>query len=208
MIYDYPDKTVPIKQGDVFYPLPWAYLDLNGLLVLDKNGSIQFTNWKDVKARRDLVVNAPLNVTWAIVATQNCDALRSPMISLFAIGQLPEVTRLTLPNSPRKWVDFITQKSRLNARWFYLPPDQRIGFNDRMAINFEIVLQLSRENLENYVDELRRGRLNEIAYEHYRESMAQYFRRYPYDEWYPLDKQEFEEYKREKRDSKPFDWQS
>ena len=67
--------------------------------------------------------------------------------------------------------------------------------------------RISRENLEDYINELRKGRLNEIAYEHYRESVAQYFRRYPYDEWYPLNKEELTEYKREKEDIEPFDWQ-
>jgi hypothetical protein len=207
MIYDYPDKTVPIKQGDIFYPLPRTYLDLGSLLVLDETGSIRYTNWQEVKERHEIVVNVPLNTAWGIVATQSCDALRSPLISLFEIGPLEEITRLSLPNSPKKWVDFITQKSRLNARWFYLPPDEKIGFSKRMAINFEIVLQISRENLEDYINELRKGRLNEIAYEHYRESVAQYFRRYPYDEWYALNKEELTEYKREKEDIEPFDWQ-
>ncbi|MBM4082926.1 MAG: hypothetical protein FJ278_24680 [Planctomycetes bacterium] len=40
---------------------------------------------------------------------------------------------------------------------------------------------------------LRKGRLNPIADEHFRERIAEFFRRYPYDEWYPLDQREFAE---------------
>lgn len=207
MIYDYPGETTPLRQGDIFFPLPWTCLDLSNLLIIDKEGNIRYTSWQEIKEKDDIVVNAPVTASWGIVATQDCDALRSPMISLFGIGLLQQITKITLPNNPKKWVSFVTQKSRLNARWFYLPPDEKIGFKERMAINFEIVLQIQRENLGRYTRGLRRGRLKGIAYEHYRESVAQYFRRYPYDEWYPLDKNEFEEYKKEKGDVKPFDWQ-
>lgn len=46
------------------------------------------------------------------------------------------------------------------------------------------------------------------AYEHYREKIAEYFRRYPYDEWYPLSKEEFKVYNDEKGPVEPFPWQN
>jgi hypothetical protein len=127
---------------------------------------------------------------------------------LFGIGIFKEVTGLDLPATPKKWVNMITQKSRLNARWFYLPSDEKVGFKGRMAINFHLVFHIFRENLEQYVEELRKGRLNKVAFQHYRESIAQYFRRYPYDEWYPLNNDEFAEYKKENGTVKPFEWQN
>lgn len=39
------------------------------------------------------------------------------------------------------------------------------------------------------------------------ESIAQYFRRYPYDEWYPLTNEDFLEYNKEKGPVEPFEWQ-
>lgn len=85
--------------------------------------------------------------------------------------------------------------------------DNDIGFSERMAINFHVVFQISSDYLKQYVEELRKGRLNKIAFQHYRESIAQYFRRYPYDEWYPLTNEEFLEYNKEKGPVKPFEWQ-
>jgi hypothetical protein len=34
------------------------------------------------------------------------------------------------------------------------------------------------------------GRLNDVATEHFRESLGQFYRRYPYNEWYPLTPEE------------------
>ena len=75
----------------------------------------------------------------------------------------------------------ITKHSRLNLKWFYLPPDSQIGFANRMAVDFHSVLRVSRGYLAQNLARLRRGRLNSIATEHFRERLAEYFRRYPYD---------------------------
>lgn len=207
MIYDFPDKYHPIRQGDIFYPLPLISIDLNKLPILKRNGEFEESNWQRIKDRDQIVISAAIKTVCGIVATQDCDAMRSPIISFFTIEPFQKVTGLDLPRNPRKWMSLIIQKSRLNARWLYLPNDNHIGFMERMAINFQLVFHVSRKNLEENLKELRRGRLNEVAYQHYRESIAQYFRRYPYDEWYSLDKEEFEEYKKEKGDVEPFDWQ-
>jgi hypothetical protein len=55
------------------------------------------------------------------------------------------------------------------------------------------VFQIQSEDLKTNIN-LRKGRLNETAYQHFRECIAQYFRRYPYDEWYPLNKDEYNAY--------------
>ena len=77
-----------------------------------------------------------------------------------------------------------------------------------MAADFQSVLHISRAYLEQNVAALRLARLNQIADEHFRERLAEYFRRYPYDEWYPLDKAESEEYCRSKPEPiRPYPWQ-
>lgn len=55
----------------------------------------------------------------------------------------------------------------------------------------------------------RVGRLNHVGTEHFRESLAQYFRRYPYDEWYPLSSEELREYQNDiaPDHAEPFPWQ-
>jgi len=105
-------------------------------------------------------------------------------------------------------MSLITQHSRGNLKWFYLPSDHRIGFDVPMAADFLSVLRVSRAYLEQNVAILRVGRLNTVADEHLRERLSEFFRRYPYDEWYPLDKTEFEEYRRNKAEPiQPYPWQ-
>jgi hypothetical protein len=76
-----------------------------------------------------------------------------------------------------------------------------------MAADLRILLRVPRADLEGMLGN-RVCRLNYRGKEHFRESISQYFRRYPYDEWYPLSKEEFEEY--EKGSVEPverFPWQ-
>lgn len=40
-----------------------------------------------------------------------------------------------------------------------------------------------------------------------RERIGEFFRRYPYDEWYALDEKEMTEYKKEYPNAEPFGWQ-
>jgi len=143
----------------------------------------------------------------AIVATQDCDALRSPDITLCEIREFREVERKSKETTAaKKWKDILTQHARINQKWFYLPPDDQIGFDKKMAVDFLVTIRVPREDLEE-IRSLRRGRLNKMADEHFRERLTEFFRRYPYDEWYPLNKEEFAEYKKEYPDVVPFAWQ-
>ena len=87
----------------------------------------------------------------------------------------------------------LTKHTQTNLRLFYLPADQSVGFRDRMAADFRDIMRVPRRDLEGMRD-FRVGRLNETATEHLRETLAQFFRRYPYDEWYCLSKEEFQAY--------------
>lgn len=207
MIYEKPDKNEPIKQGDIFYPLPILMVDLSHIYLVDGDKVID-TNWSEIQTKDGMVVNAAVNKSCGIVASQDCDASRAPVISFFEIGTFQDVARMALPTTPKKWMNLITQRSRINAKWFYLPEDASISFTQRMAINFEVTFQIQKDDLQKNVSELRMGRLNQTALKHYRESIAHFFRRYPYDEWYPLTKPEFEEYVNTKGISvEPFPWQ-
>jgi hypothetical protein len=109
---------------------------------------------------------------------------------------------------PSKTMSVITKHARINLKWFYLPPDPRMGFANKMAVDFQSVLRVSRLYLDQYLSQMRIGRLNEMGAEHFRERLSEYFRRYPYDEWYPLDKAELEEYRKNKPEPiEPFSWQ-
>ncbi|MHA1309162.1 MAG: hypothetical protein ACTSO7_17335 [Candidatus Heimdallarchaeota archaeon] len=214
MIYDFPNKEEPIKQGDLFFPLPFNFMrDLDNIIYINDDETIEEASWEDIS---DKSINAIVNVkpVWGIVASQDCDASRVPYITFFLIDTFRQITKLTTPDptNPKKWQSFLTTQSRKNAGWFYLPLDVNIDFSERMVVDFEEVFLVKREYLEANITALRKGRLNNVSYQHYREKASQYFRRYPYDEWYPLSIEEFNEYKKEREDKgliiEPFKWQA
>ncbi len=210
MIYDFPGPDEPVRQGDIFYPVPLVRLDLSALPVVEAGGGVRQASWSDVMHQGELVVCARVHPVWGVVATQDCDARRAEVLSLFRIDEFVKVTGLTPPEGPRResrwWVGAITQKARISASWFYLPPDERVGFDQRMAVHFHQVLQVRRSNLVASVPSLRQGRLNAVAFEHCRECIAHYFRRYSYDEWYSLDRDELAVYQAEKGPVRAFEW--
>lgn len=129
-------------------------------------------------------------------------------ITLCEIRSFRDVERKAAQTSSAKsWKNIITQHARINLKWFYLPPDAQMGFADKMAVDFTVTLRVPRTDLEDLRD-LRKGRLNEVADEHFRERIGEFFRRYPYDEWYPLDRDELRVYLNEYPDAVPFPWQS
>jgi len=128
-------------------------------------------------------------------------------ITLCEIRQFCDIERKSQNTSaPKSWKNIITQQARINQKWFYLPPDEKVGFTDKMGVDFLVTLRVPRADLEA-LRSLRKGRLNGIADEHFRERIAEFFRRYPYDEWYPLNKEELATYVAEYPDAKPFPWQ-
>ena len=144
----------------------------------------------------------------AIVISQDCDISRSQDISLCEIREFILVERKAKDTKTAKgWVSILSQHARLNLKWFYLPPDEKVGFSSKMAVDFTVTLRVPRLELEGF-RVFRKGRLNSIADEHFRERLAEFFRRYPYDEWYPdFDEAELAEYKKTYPDSQPFSWQ-
>lgn len=85
----------------------------------------------------------------------------------------------------------------------------KIGFDEKKYVDFGTTFSFDRNSLNERKELLRKGRLNDIAYEHYRESMAQYFRRYPYEEHYSLNNEELKGYEELRKDmvKHRFPWQ-
>jgi hypothetical protein len=207
MIYDFPDKSAPIRQGDIFVGLPRIDISLNRVLIVGETGE-RMAKWAEIVQKYEpLNIIVPVRPVIAIAATQDCDALHGRDITLCEIGEFRDVERKAKETtSAKSWKNIITQHARINQKWFYLPPDEKIGFSEKMAVDFMVTLRVPRAELEELRD-LRKGRLNEIAEEHFRERIGEFFRRYPYDEWYPLDQEELQAYLREYPDAKPFPWQ-
>ena len=183
-------------------------LSLRQIPVVDEAGGPVVRSWTEiVDGEKEVAGIFAVKSVAAIVASQDCDNLRSPDITLCEIGRFQEIERKSRDtSSPKKWKDIITQHSRINQKWFYLPPDSRIGFENKMAVNFLVTIRLPRAELET-MRHLRKGRLNATADEHFRERISEFFRRYPYDEWYALDSSELAAYQHDYPDAKPFPWQ-
>jgi len=210
MIYVFPAENSPIRQGDIFAKIPRASVSLTDLTtVTDKD--LLLRTWNEI-AQEGKAVEAILPVTpvYAIVATQNCDALTSPEITLCEIQEFRTVEgKAKDANSSKAWQRIITQHARINQKWFYLPPNGKIGFTKKMAVDFRCTLRVLRTDLEKFRS-LRKGSLNSLARQHFRERLGQFFRRYPYNEWYALDHKELEAYEKDHRCtvSPHYSWQA
>lgn len=208
MIYEVSVLSDPIRQGDIFVGLPRVDLSLREVVVADADEE-RVLGWQDiVEDGQPVKAIVWIRPVAAIVVTQDCDTLHSRDITLCEIRDFRDVERKSKDTkTPKKWVNIITQHARINQKWFYLPPDARLGFTDKMGVDFAVTLRVPRDDLEQ-LRVLRKGRLNPVADEHFRERIAEFFRRYPYDEWYPLNQEELEAYMSDYPDAKPFPWQS
>jgi len=173
--------------------------------VVRENGEHEEVKWEDIaKAHEPVSAVVAIRPVAAIVATQDCDTLRSPDITLCEIREFRDVERKCKETkTPSSWKSIITQQARVNLKWFYLPPDEKVGFSGKMAVDFMGTLRVARTDLEE-LRTLRSARLNPLADEHFRERIAEFFRRYPYDEWYALNPEELEAYRKEYPDVQPF----
>lgn len=195
MIYEFPEPATPIRQGDIFRNLPRVDLSLAELSIINQRNEPEVVTWEAIREEPGPIsAIAALRSVWAIVITQDCDTIRAPDISLCEIKPLFDVVTVQAPTTSKRWSDLLRRQAVANLKWFYLPPDPGIGFAERMAVDFLVTLRVSRSELE-HSRHLRRGRLNATADEHFRERLAEFFRRYPYNEWYPFTKEEFEAYR-------------
>ncbi|MCK4831027.1 hypothetical protein KA005_85745 [bacterium] len=208
MIYEFPGQDEPIRQGDIFVRIPRFDFALQRIAVV-KEDHPEETSWESVaKEGGTISTIVQARPVTAIVISQNCDALRAPDINLCEVRDFREVERKSKETKkPKSWTGIIIQQARLNQKWFYLPPDEKIGFTEKMGVDFMVTIRVPRIDLEA-LRHLRKGCLNEIATAHFRERIAEFYRRYPYDEWYPLNKEEMEAYQTDYPDAKPFPWHS
>ncbi|MBP7708009.1 MAG: hypothetical protein KA243_12330 [Candidatus Aminicenantes bacterium] len=206
MIYQVLSPDNPICQGDIFVRLPRVDLSLDRFIILTEDAE-RAASWAEV-APTDEAIKAVVSVrsVAAIVASQDCDAQHERDITLCEIRSFLEVCGLPEPTTPKAWISLITRQSRLNLKWFYLPPDDSIGFSQRMAVDFRVTLRVPRKDLEGLIH-LRKGRLNARAYDHFRERLSEFFRRYSYDEWYPFNPEELASYREKYPEALPFSWQ-
>lgn len=208
MIYERVDPSDRIRQGDIFFGLPRIELSLSKLPVIIGEETEE-TSWEVLLAenRDAFAAVVGVRVVAGIVMTQDCDAVRAPQITLCEIRPFKEVEPMARQTEKAgSWMSMITEQSKKNLKWFYLPPDPTFDITEKMAADFRVTLSVMREDLEGL--RLRRiGRLNSVAYEHFRERLSEFFRRYPVDEWYSLNPDELQKYIANHPGAEPFPWQ-
>ena len=210
MIYEAVSTAASIRQGDVFAGIPRVEMSLSEISIIDESDQPAMVSWDDIlKEKRDRISAVcavrPVN---AIVITQDCDALRAADITLCEIRPLAEVDGAfkNPGKGPDWWAKMIPQQCQRNLKWFYLPPDPLAGYSERMAVDFRVCIRVSLQELQA-MTHLRNARLNPEADEHFRERLSEFFRRYPYDEWYPLNRDEFNTYREKYDDAEPREYQ-
>jgi hypothetical protein len=211
MIYEAVGAIEPVQQGDVFRNIPRVDFSLSSLAVIDKDDELKAMTWRDVlTSNPDAPISAVLAVkpVTAIVITQNCDAARGQTLSLCQVEDYLEATNQSSPpRSAKAWQSLLMRMSRQNLRFFYLPTDSHFGLVARSAVDFRVVLPVPRLDLESMRD-LRIARLNQVAHEQFREALSHFFRRYAFNEWYPLTREEFIAYADQAGEQIPaFEWQ-
>lgn len=209
MIYTPCEPSDPIRQGDIFFGIPRAEVSLKEItLLLPDSPQPVAGPWESVAGKGlSVIASVPIRPVIGMVGTQECDAVRADDITLFEVRPFLQLyAGAKDAQKPLAWVKVITQQARTNLKWFYLPVDPAIGFEERMGVDFLASLRVSREDLEGFRSH-RPGRLNDVAEEHFREHLSEFFRRYAYDEWYPLNREEMAAYQASKGPVEPFSWQ-
>ncbi len=192
MIYERVAADESLQQGDIFHSVPRPDLSLANLAILSSEGHAESVTWRELVDHGETDgVTAVIGIkpVMAVVISQNCDAARGKDISLCAVEPLAVHMKDKPSQSPTKWNNQLLKHAH-NPRYFYLPPDAAFGIAERMSADFRGVIRVDREDLLDMRSGFRIARLNHVAGEHFRESLAQFFRRYPVNEWYPLTKEE------------------
>ncbi|MDG3007600.1 hypothetical protein [Paludisphaera mucosa] len=222
MIYQALSPDGPICQGDIFYGIPKVGISLSDLALVedtpdDEAEVLTGVSWREVLSTggaqepKTFTAVLPIKPVMGIVISQNCDAARGEDLSLCEVASLLK-TEEKPPKDAKAWQSRITKEARTNPRFFYMPEDAFFGIDERKSVDFRSVIRVARVDLLAMRDQ-RLCCLNHVATEHFRESLAQFFRRYPVNEWYPLTKEEFDVYAAEVwRDGKgervePYEWQ-
>jgi hypothetical protein len=212
VIYEAVDPDEPVRQGDIFARIPRIDVNLSRLVAISPTLGPNIGTWVDLERLDEpATIAATARPVMAIVISQDCDATRSEDISFCEVRPFEKVdgkAKGFANLKPKSRLNIITTHARVNQKWFYMPPSAAFGIQEHMAVDFRIPIRVLRENVEDMRPTNRVGRLNDVAYAHFRERISEFFRRYPYDEWYALDRDELNEYPAFKAGyAEPFPWQ-
>jgi hypothetical protein len=196
------DIKAPIRQGDIFRWLPKVEISLGPANLPQvtepkESGKFKEIDWFKLSQNNGSAF-AYINVrpVTGIVISQDCDTSRAENIAFCEIKPFGDVEGLYNDElKPKSYMKIITDQSRKNQKWYYLAENETLEFFRKMGVDFESVFEVPRLMLETHKERLRIGRLDdEVAWPHFRERVAEFFRRYPYNEWYPFNSDEAQLY--------------
>jgi hypothetical protein len=207
-VYSLLKPEIPIRQGDIFRFIPKIELLLGSgnLPLLYENtekGNREIDWFQAAEAELDVITTLKVRSVTGIVISQDCDASRAVHVAFCEIKPFKAVNSdyQEVWGTP-KFVEELIKHVRKSQKWFYLAEDNNIGFTNKMGVDFESVFQVNRAMLEAHIERLRVGRLDDdVACPHFRERVAEFFRRYPYNEWYPFNSKEVDAYEKLKKTS-------
>ncbi len=196
----------PIRQGDIFRYLPKIEIllgesNLPLVTELQDTGSIPVDWLERAEFKEYLSANIQVKPVFGIVISQDCDASRDYEITFAEIKPFSEFyVGFGETMKPKSRVSIITTHAQENYKWYYLKKNSGWKFISSMCVDFRSIFHVPRDMLIGYIDPMRLGRLDDsVAYPHFRERVAEYFRRYPYNEWYPFNKDELDYYESDKK---------
>lgn len=195
MIYELVTPQEEIRQGDIFYNLPFDDFNLEHLKVIIDECEVNDIAWAEI-SDEDVEIIVKLQRVNAIILSQDCDCLRDPYITLAVISKWEKSYENT-----KNWMHGIRGLNRSISK-MYLPQDNNFKIKERLHIEFSRIFKLPRENLYSLRDS-RVCRLNPEAIEHFRQKLGNYFIRYAFDEYYPLNKEEMDEYEEYRLENSP-----
>ena len=204
--------TEPIRQGDIFRWIPKVELLLGEaklpIVVSPTPDGVREIDWLEfAPTGRPSNIFANVRAVLGIVISQDCDASRCVDVAFAEIVPLKDLkgfSSLTEPPSAKKVIDIVTEHARKNQKWYFLSESVELGFDRKMGVDFESIFEVKREMLIKNIEILRLGRLDDdVAWPHFRERVAEFFRRYPYNEWYPLNSGEASYYEDEHKKKDP-----
>jgi len=200
----------PLYQGDIFTRVPLPEFSILEELPTPATGAIRWHDYASGSTMDPIPVVVELRPVTAMIISQDCEVARDEGSATMALVDRFSVIHRGLkgasnPNTTQK---HITRLSRVNLQWFYLPADTAIGFSEKMATDFQTTIRLDVADVMS----LRKWRiagLNDYAREHLRHRISYFFLRYPVDEWYALDREEMEAYRKDGHaEAEPYPWQS
>lgn len=208
MIYDPVTPDSPIRQGDIFSSVALPDYSLKSVIKYGIDGTTEQVDLSRSELAGDMSAVVVLRRLAVIVISQDCDCARGDYISVAPI--VPLVSTIgngQEPKTPKSWASFITKNAKDKLRYFYLPQDGAGLISERSVADYRAVTRVLLNDMQDFRSN-RRLRLNEVAGDHFKEQLAHFFRRYAYNEWYPLDRGELEAYKGQKNEQIPaYPWQ-